>query len=93
MKTIDIDFDIHRLIELERNGFDEPENAALRRLLKLPDAQIAPRQTPSNRPVPTEGQMLLGRPWSGKGVTLPHGTELRMEYRGQLVRGFIGQAR
>ncbi len=90
MKTIEIDFDVHRLIELERRGFEEPENAALRRLLKLPAG-------------PPPSQVILGAEaysgnvenpknaaaWSWKGVVLPHATELRMEYRGQMVRGRV----
>ena len=35
MRTIKIDFDIHKRIEMERRGFDDPPNAALRRLLGL----------------------------------------------------------
>jgi hypothetical protein len=30
-----------------------------------------------------------GAGWSGKGVELPHGTKLRMEYNGQFFRGYI----
>jgi hypothetical protein len=92
MKTIEIDFDVHRLVELERRDFDEPENAALRRLLKLPE-QSAPASADSrDRRVTSSTQKENGRPWSGKGVVLPHGTELRMEYRGQIVRGTIDDA-
>ena len=36
MEKIEIDWDIHKLIEAERKGFDEPQYVALRRLLKLP---------------------------------------------------------
>jgi len=82
LRTIEIDFDIHQMIELERKGFDEPEYLALRRLLKLPDSDAGAETVP---PVETP----TGRPWSGKGVELPHGTELRMEYNGQVFRGYI----
>ena len=82
LRTIEIDFDIHQMIELERKGFDEPEYLALRRLLKLPNLQ-ATKESVSSVEKPS------GRPWSGKGVELPHGTELRMEYNGQVFRGFI----
>lgn len=90
MKTIEIDFDVHRLIELERSGFDEPENAALRRLLKLPEV-VRPDALPKFESVGAvkSASGSKERPWSGKGIQLPHGTELRMEYRGQLVRGII----
>lgn len=82
LRTIEIDFDIHQMIELERKGFDEPEYLALRRLLKLPNSEAGTETAP---PVGTPS----GRPWSGKGVELPHGTELRMEYNGQVFRGHI----
>lgn len=90
MKTIEIDFDVHRLIELERRGFEEPENQALRRLLKLPDAQVGIGQEHLTVPaVSVPAQAEEGKPWSWKGVTLPHGTELRMDYAGQVVRGKV----
>lgn len=89
MRSIEIDFDVHQAIELERTGFDESPNAALRRLLKLP-ASASPEKPEVVTPRPIEAQP-LGRPWFGKGVELPHGTELRMEYRGQVYRGVIEQ--
>lgn len=82
MKTIEIDFDVHRLIENARRGFHEPENAALRRLLNLPDAKPAVASAGSR----SDG---AAGDWSWKGVTLPQGTQLRMEYAGQAVRGTI----
>ncbi len=82
LRTIEIDFDIHQMIELERKGFEEPEYLALRRLLKLPNSETSTEPSPSI-------ETASGRPWSGKGVELPHGTELRMEYNGQVFRGFI----
>lgn len=78
-RTIEIDFDVHKLIETERTGFSETPNAVLRRLLKLgvPDRPAA---------------IASGDAWTGKGVTLPAGTELRMEYRGREHRGIIQDA-
>jgi hypothetical protein len=70
MRSIEIDFDIHKLIEAERRGFDEPPFVALRRLLKLPEQTSLPVTA-----VPESGV-----PWHGEGVTLPHGTKLRMIY-------------
>jgi hypothetical protein len=94
MKTIEIDFDIHRLIELERKGFDEPENAALRRLLKLPmlGAPLTDRKAESGSDEP-DSVASIGVAWSWKGVVLPHGTQLRMDYRGQMVRGHVEQGK
>jgi hypothetical protein len=82
MRTIEIDLDIHKVIEAERRSFDEPEYIALRRILKLGAPQGAKSgngpTAPSNNGA-----------WSGKGVTLPAGTEFRMEYRGKEHRGII----
>jgi hypothetical protein len=70
LRTISIDFDIHRLIEQERRGFDEPEHLALRRLLKLPDLVETPVQTKGSE----------GLPWMDMGVTIPHGTKAMFVY-------------
>lgn len=77
LKSIEIDFDIHKLIEAERRGFDEPEYVALRRLLGLPEVQ------------PEKVSVSLGRPFLQDGVSIPHGAEARMAYgRGsQLFEG------
>lgn len=78
MRLIEVDFDVHRLIEMERRGFEDSENEVLRRLLKLgPPAQ------------PKQPQDKALRGWTKGGLTLPHGTELRMEYNGLLHLGRI----
>jgi hypothetical protein len=71
LRTIEIDFEVHKAIELERKSFSESPNEVLRRLLGLSamSPQLAPKET-------------VGVAWTGKGVTLPHGTELRMKYNG-----------
>jgi hypothetical protein len=82
MQTIEIDFDVHKCIEMERQNFDESPNAALRRLLGL-DRSAAP-------PAPRGG-----RPWRGKPrgsleyVILEHSTALRMSYNGRQHTGQI----
>ena len=78
MRTIEIDFDVHKAIELERTSFSESENEVLRRLLKLGAASVA---TPSAE--------TGGLPWTRKGVTLPHGTKLRMQYNGRQYNGAV----
>jgi Restriction Enzyme Adenine Methylase Associated len=79
LRTIEIDLDVHKLIEAERETFAEPPNNVLRRLLKIDTGASAPRQVPHE----TAGA------WTGKRVTLPAGTLVRMEYRGQTHRGEI----
>lgn len=79
LRTIEIDFEVHKRIELERRSFAETPNAVLRRLLNIGGEQAASESAPPSS----------GRPWAGKGVTLPHGTELRMEYNGRVHTGVI----
>ena len=69
---IEIDFEIYKLIEGERRGFEEPQYVALRRLLKLPD--IMPSE--SDEP-PVENN---GKSWREGLVEIPHGSLARMEY-------------
>ena len=76
-RPIDIDFEVYRLIVLEKRGFDETANDALRRLLRL--GAKAAAGAPSK---PRQPSASAGASWRGKGVALPHGTKLRMEYRG-----------
>ncbi|MBY0511410.1 MAG: hypothetical protein K2P94_14815 [Rhodospirillaceae bacterium] len=75
LKSIDIDWDIYKLVEAERSSFDEPHYVALRRLLKLP----VPKASPAT-------EVVGGRPWIEDGVEVPHGSLARMEYlRGRQV--------
>jgi hypothetical protein len=83
MRPIDIDFEVHKRIELERTSFDESANEALRRLLGLGLA------APSSATAVTSEHTASGRSWAGKGVTLPHSTELKMEYNGSVYLGVI----
>lgn len=76
-RTIEIDFDVHKLIEEERRGFDDQPIAVLRRLLGLPDKPESPEPK------------AVGRVWSDVGCVLPHGTLVRMNYGGQLIEGEI----
>ena len=71
LQKIEIDWDIHKLIESERASFEEPPYLALRRLLKLP---------PPTRTRIKEGVESIGLPWIEDGVEVPHGSLARMEY-------------
>jgi len=101
-RSIEVDFDVHKLIELERNSFEESPNEALRRLLKLPPipqataAMSAPTATIKSESAPQPAvqvnRTIGSRPWIDSGVTLPHGTKLRMYYgratfEGEVVDG------
>lgn len=79
-RSIEIDFDIHKRIELERTSFEETPNAVLRRLLNIDNQHSAQDILTSSTGC---------RPWAGKGIFLPHGTELRMKYNGRVHTGII----
>lgn len=75
LQSIEVDWDIYKMVETERRSFDEPHYVALRRLLRLP----APK-------APPEPEAESGRPWVEDGVEVPHGSLARMEYlRGSQV--------
>jgi hypothetical protein len=80
-RPIDIDFDVHKKIELERQSFAETDNEVLRRLLSIGHSLKA------------SAANISGRPWVWKGVELPHGTELRMTYNGRTHSGMIQNGR
>jgi len=81
LRTIEIDFDIHKLIEAERRSFSETPKDVLRRLLKIPKAeQVA---------ASSDARKVATGSWQGDGVELEHGTELRMEYNKKNYSGRI----
>ena len=69
MKTIEIDIDVHKAIERERVDFSETENSILKRLLNVSKKSVDHMNTDQ-------------KPWTGKGVTIPHGSEAKMSYNG-----------
>jgi len=79
-RTIEIDIDVHKAIELAREDFNETDNSVLRRMLGI-DVDIIPKASNACRP------------WVGKGyssgLTLPHGTELRLQYNTTNLAGVV----
>ncbi|MCO6385029.1 hypothetical protein [Oceanicola sp. 502str15] len=71
-KTIEIDFEIHKMIEAVRKGFHEPEYVALRRLLALPE--------PSSDEAEDDDINREGIPFTEDGVEILHGSYARMRY-------------
>jgi hypothetical protein len=70
--SIEIDFDVYKELTVRRKTHEMTENDVLREILGLgPKAQ-------SNG-----GSHSAGVPWVWKGVSFPHGTELRAEYGGR----------
>lgn len=82
-RTIEVDFDVHKKIELARRSFSETPNDVLRKLLGLGEAR------PRDADTGSEPEKAAGRPWSARGVVLPHGTRVRMGYNRRLYKGVI----
>ena len=103
LRRIEIDFAVHKKIEEARRSFSDSPNAVLRRLLNIgDDEQSSERLMPiGNEPEEVPGFKSARpwldedseQPWWGKGVTLPHGTEVQMEYRGRRYSGVIRNGR
>jgi len=79
-KTIEIDLEVHRLIETNRLSFDEPEGDILRRMVGL---------KPLEKQKPTGKGLDLGH-----GVILPDDTLLRgmhnrVEHQAEIIGGWI----
>ena len=77
--TIEIDSELYRLIETNRLTAAEAPNDVLRRLLRM---------GPAAKKVGGGGTGTVDA-WSGSGVTLPDGTQLRMSYNRQTNYGEI----
>ena len=75
--SIDIDFDVYKELTIRRKTHEMTENDVLREMLGLSHAQSSRAQS-NGAP-----QNSAGVPWVWKGVTFPHGTELRAEYSGR----------
>jgi len=82
LRPIEIDVDVFRFLESRRTSFAQSHNDILRSIAGLPsiDAQSNGAST---------AEVTGG--WTWKGVTLPNGTKLRMNYNGRSHTGEIMQ--
>jgi hypothetical protein len=79
METIEIDFDVYKALTGRRATASVTYNDVLRELLNLGPAH------PSS---PSE-ESPSGAAWVSKGVSFPHGTEFRAQYKGQSYTGKV----
>ena len=79
-ESIKIDFEVHKLIELNRLNFSENSNDVLRRLLNIDSGET----TKSN----TLGKG-AGKVWKRGNVILPSGTKLQMTYNNETYNSEI----
>ena len=79
IRTIEIDWQVRQVIEAERRGFDDPPNAALRRLLGIDPPELRPADA-SASPRVHHQIGASSASWNWKGVTLSEGTGLLVAY-------------
>ncbi len=79
MRMIEIDFDVHKVIEANRTSFEDTPNSVLRRLLDLPGDQ----SDVFSETLDEDGA------WTDGLVVLPAFTELRMTYNRQHFRALV----
>jgi hypothetical protein len=72
MPMIEVSFDTYKELTMRRANESVTYDDVVRKLLKLPP--IVGAQTPER----------TKKSWTYKGVTFPHGTELRANYKGAL---------
>jgi len=80
MVSIDVDFEVFKQLTVLRRSEEMTENEVIRQLLKLG------RPTRESRPDAAEPE---GIAWVTKGVSFPHGTEFRTQYKGQEYIGRV----
>lgn len=81
MRSVSVDLEIHKKIEMERQSFEEDDNTVLRRLLKMPVNEAGVVQTEPDARQSSVAKTSGTRPWRGDhGVVLPHGTKVYMTY-------------
>ncbi len=80
-QTLNIDIDIHRAIENARVSFEESSTTILRRLLGIDGASGDTCSAPGQAPWIGTGQ--------SAGMTLPHGTRLRLIYNDLNLEGSV----
>jgi hypothetical protein len=84
---IEIDIEVYKAIEVARSSFSETSNELLRKILGL---QSAPVVTTQHN---TFENLKAQQAWFGQGVELPHGTQLRMDYNGNIYTAEIIRGR
>src|ERR1700722_13119138 len=80
LRPIEIDIEVYRFIEAKRTSFAQSHNDILREVAGLPKAAVG---------LKLAAAAADGMAWTGKGVSLPHGTKLRMTYNGKTHLGEI----
>jgi len=76
-RGVEIDLEVFRLLESHRTSFEQTHNDLIRVMVGLPALQA---MTATGRPKTS---------WYSDGVTLPHGTKLRMTYNHKVCTGEI----
>jgi hypothetical protein len=85
MPTIDIDFEVFKVLTMRRISEADSYDDVIRRLLALPaNPPMAANPKASNPASP---------PWVSKGVTFLEGSEFRANYKGEMVAAHVKNGR
>ncbi|MFZ2540477.1 MAG: DUF2924 domain-containing protein [Gallionella sp.] len=82
MATIDVDFEVFKELTVRRRSEEMTENEVLREILGL----TKHTGTPNNKAMAAD---IGGVAWVSKGVSFPHGTEFRANYKGQQFSAIV----
>ena len=80
MVSIDVDFDVFKELTIRRKSEEMTENEVIRELLGI-QQYLRPKESKL-----TEAD---GTPWVTKGVSFPHGSEFRTNYKGKEYLGRV----
>ncbi len=86
MHTIDIDFDVFKVLTSRRETEAVTYNDVLRRVLDLDNKAPSPSSPPAGM---DQAKTSDSGGWVAKGVTFPAGTEFRASYKGQSYYGSV----
>lgn len=93
-ESLTVDLDTVRLLEQFRLDLDEPREAILHRLLNnLHQDRCGLILLEEDRPAATLDAGPEGTAWEARGVRLPHGTKLRLVYKGKSYSGSVSNGR
>ncbi|MGZ4992646.1 MAG: restriction system modified-DNA reader domain-containing protein [Methylobacter sp.] len=81
MPTINVDFEVFKALTARRRSETMTENEVIRELLDL--------SKPEDSSETVAQAHNISSSWVSKGVVFPHGTEFRVNYKGQMHTGIV----
>ena len=86
--TIEIDFDVYKILTMKRSTEEDTYNDVIRQLLDLPR-----RASLETKEKTKEGEFQKNDFWVAKGVRFPNGTQFKAAHKGREFRGEVKKGR